>query len=256
MIQILVTGAMGQMGQALQSIANQFTDVHFVFLSSKILDISNYENCKTVFSKYKPDFCVNLAAFTNVEKAEEELSLAYLVNAEGCKNLAEVCLEFNTTLVHISSDFVFDGEQRTPYKTTDVPNPINVYGASKLKGEQYIQALLVQYYIVRTSWVYSEFGHNFRNTMLNLAQTRTELSVVDDQIGCPTHATDVVRFIMHLIAKKEAFGLYHYRGDQCCSWYDFAVSIFEEEKIKIKVNRIKSKDYLTKAKRPKYSVLG
>ncbi|MCS4239289.1 dTDP-4-dehydrorhamnose reductase [Myroides odoratus] len=256
MIKILVTGASGQMGQALQSIAHQYTDVHFIFLSSKELDISKKENIIAAFEIYKPDYCCNLAAYTNVERAEEEEALAFLVNAEGCKNLAEVCLQYDGTLIHISSDFVFDGAKNTPYTLEDIPNPINVYGASKLKGEQYIQALLVKHYIVRTSWVYSEFGHNFRNTMLNLAKTKIEINVVDDQIGCPTHATDVVCFILELILKKEKFGLYHYRGKQCGSWYDFAVAIFEEEGIKIKVNRIKSEDYLTKAKRPKYSVLG
>ncbi|MDM1406874.1 dTDP-4-dehydrorhamnose reductase [Myroides sp. DF42-4-2] len=256
MIKVLVTGATGQMGQALQSISHQYEDVDFVFLSSKELNITKKESCLAVFEHYKPAYCINLAAYTNVDRAEDEETLAFLVNAEGCKNLAETCLQHNVILVHVSSDFVFDGEKDTPYTIADTPRPINVYGASKLKGEQYIQALVVNYYIVRTSWVYSEFGHNFKKTMLNLAQTQTELSVVDDQIGCPTHATDVVRFLLGLIRKKEKFGLYHYQGKQCGSWYDFAVAIFEEEGIKIKVNRIKSEDYLTKAKRPKYSVLG
>lgn len=256
MIKILVTGATGQMGQALQSIAHQYTGVDFVFLSSKELDITKKESSLAIFEIYKPTYCINLAAYTNVERAEEEEAMAFLINAEGCKNLAEVCLQHDVILAHISSDFVFDGEKKTPYTIADTPNPINVYGASKFKGEQYIQALAVNYYIVRTSWVYSAFGHNFKKTMLNLAQTKTEVSVVDDQIGCPTEATDVMRFIMELILKKEKFGLYHYRGEQCGSWYDFAVAIFEAEGIDIKVNRIKSEDYITKVKRPKYSVLG
>lgn len=255
MIQILVTGANGQMGQALQSISSQFGSIHFVFLSSKVLDISKIENCNSIFDVYKPNICVNFAAYTNVEKAEDETELAYRINAEGARNLAEVCLKYNTTLVHISTDFVFDGQQMTPYQLTDIPNPINVYGASKLKGEQYIQTLLVKYYIIRTSWVYSEFGHNFRNTMLKLAKTKTELNVVDDQIGCPTHALDICYFFMDLIQTKK-YGLYHFRGDTICSWYDFAVSIFKENKIEIKVNPIATEDYPTKAKRPKYSVLG
>ncbi|WP_410879106.1 dTDP-4-dehydrorhamnose reductase [Myroides sp. DW712] len=255
MKQILVTGAHGQLGQALQSISNQFIGFNFVFLSSLALDISNNEECHRVFAVYKPNFCVNFAAYTDVEKAEDEVELAYQVNAEGCKNLAEVCLQYDTTLVHISTDFVFDGKQNKPYKTTDIPNPINVYGASKLKGEQYIQQLLVHYYIIRTSWVYSEFGHNFRNTMLKLAKTKTELNVVNDQIGCPTHAVSIVHFIMNIVQTK-SYGLYHYRGEIICSWYDFAVAIFKENKIKIKVNPIPTEEYPTKAKRPKYSVLG
>lgn len=255
MIQILVTGANGQLGQALQSIRNQFVGFDFVFLTSQELDILNIEQCDRVFDAYKPNYCVNFAAYTNVEKAEEEIEAAYQVNAEGCKNLAEVCLKYETTLVHISTDFVFDGQQRTPYKTTDQPNPINVYGASKLKGEQYIQALLVNYYIIRTSWVYSEFGHNFRNTMLKLAKTKTELNVVHDQIGCPTPAVSICQYIMTLL-QTQPYGLYHYRGETICSWYDFAVAIFKENKIKIKVNPITTAEYPTKAKRPKYSVLG
>jgi len=255
MIQILVTGANGQMGQALQSISNQFIGVNFIFLSSNALNISKIENCNATFDRYKPKICVNFAAYTNVEKAEEEIALAYQINAEGVKNLAEVCLKYDTTLVHISTDFVFDGQQNIPYKPTDVPNPINVYGASKLKGEQYIQALLVKYYIIRTSWVYSEFGHNFRNTMLKLAQTKTEINVVHDQIGCPTHAVSICQYMMKLL-QSQPYGLYHYRGETVCSWYDFAVAIFKENKIKIKVNPITTAEYPTKAKRPKYSVLG
>lgn len=255
MIQILVTGAAGQMGQALQAIAPQFLNVNFVFLTSKELDISNINNCKVIFEANKPNICFNFAAYTNVEQAEVEEVLAYRVNSEGVMNLAKTCLEYNCTLVHLSTDFVFDGENTQPYQVGDVPNPINVYGASKLKGEQYIQALLDKYYIVRTSWVYSEFGHNFRNTMLKLAKTKTEINVVDDQIGCPTHALDICYFLMDLIQTKK-YGLYHFRGETICSWYDFAIRIFKENKIEIKVNPIATEDYPTKAKRPKYSVLG
>jgi len=255
MINVLVTGANGQMGQALQSIKTQFPTYNFYFLSSKSLDISKIERCMTVFDEYQPDICVNFAAYTNVEKAEDESEVAYQINAEGCKNLAEACLTYNVTLLHISTDFVFDGEKTEPYTVLDKPNPINVYGASKLKGEQYIQAMMEKYYIVRTSWVYSEFGHNFRNTMLKLAETKSEINVVHDQIGCPTHAVDVCYFIMQLL-QETAYGLYHYRGDTTCSWYDFARSIFKENKIEIIVNPIGTEAYPTKAKRPKYSVLG
>lgn len=255
MIRVLITGANGQMGQAMQSIAAQYIAFDFVFLTRKMLDVSNIENCRSIFKKLNPDFCVNFAAYTNVERAEDEKELAYHINAEGCKNLAEVCLEFNTTFVHLSTDFVFDGEKTEPYVPTDLPNPINVYGASKLKGEQYIQELLVKYYIVRTSWIYSAFGHNFENTMLNLAKSKSEINVVNDQIGCPTHAVDICHFILALI-QTHKFGLYHYRGDLICSWYDFAVSIFNKNKIEIKVNPISTAEYPTKARRPKYSVLG
>ena len=255
MKQILVTGANGQLGQALQSISHQFVDFNFVWMTRQELDIANSQECQRIFATYKPNICVNFAAYTDVERAEDAVELAYQINAEGCKNLAEVCLQYDTTLVHISTDFVFDGEQNIPYKTTDIPNPINVYGASKLKGEQYIQQLLVKYYIIRTSWVYSEFGHNFRNTMLRLAKTKTELNVVHDQIGCPTSAVSIGVYLMNLL-QDQPYGLYHYRGETICSWYDFAVAIFQENKIKVKVNPISTAEYPTKAKRPKYSVLG
>lgn len=166
MTQILVTGASGQMGQAMQSIAHQFEDVDFVFLSSKLLDISSIEDCDAVFNEIMPDICVNFAAYTQVDKAEDDKEIAFRINAEGCENLARMCLKYNAALVHISTDFVFDGEKNEPYTITDRPNPINVYGASKLKGEHYIQELLEQYYIVRTSWVYSDFGHNFKKRCL------------------------------------------------------------------------------------------
>lgn len=255
MKRILVTGANGQMGQALQSISAQFETNEFVFLSSKDLDIIKADNCLAVFEQYKPAVCINFAAYTKVDQAEEEVQVAYQVNAEGCKNLAEACLKYDTTLIHISTDFVFDGQQHIPYTTTDRPNPINVYGASKLKGEQYIQALVVNYYIIRTSWVYSEFGHNFRNTMLKLAETKTELNVVNDQIGCPTNAVSICQYMMTSL-QAQPYGLYHYRGETICSWYDFAVAIFKENNIKIKVNPITTAEYPTKAERPKYSVLG
>ncbi len=255
MKKVIVTGANGQMGQALQSIVSQYSNVQFEFFNSELLDISNYDNCVSIFEKYKPNVCLNFAAYTNVEKAEVEKEKAYLVNAEGSKNLAKVCWEFDVILVHTSTDFVFDGEKTEPYKINDFPNPINVYGASKLKGEQYIQEIANKYYIIRTSWVYSDFGHNFKNTMLKLAQTENEISVVNDQIGCPTNAIDVCEFIMYLLQENKSYGLYHFRGNKICSWYDFAVSIFKENNINIKVNAIASSEYSTKAQRPKYSVL-
>lgn len=255
MIKILVTGANGQMGQVLRSISSEFPTFEFIFLSSQELDVTSLESCDNAFVKNSPDICFNFAAYTNVEKAEDEEEIAFGVNALGCKNIAKTCLKFDVSLVHLSTDFVFDGEKKEPYLITDSPNPINVYGASKLKGEHYIQELMTNYYIVRTSWVYSNFGHNFKNTMLRLSETKSEISVVDDQIGCPTNAVDVCYFIMSLI-DKHVFGLYHFRGDRICSWYDFAVSIFKEENITIKVHPISSEEYSSKVKRPRYSVLG
>lgn len=254
-MKVLVTGSNGQMGQALQSIADQYPMINFIFTSSKTLDITDVENCYKLFKVVQPDVCINFAAYTNVEKAEDEIDKAFGVNANGSKNIAEVCLQFKVVLVHISTDFVFDGEKSTPYSVLDKPNPINVYGASKLKGEQNIQEILSEYYIIRTSWVYSDFGHNFKNTMLKLAQTRNEISVVNDQIGCPTNAIDICQFILHLLQENKPYGLYHFRGNKICSWYDFAVSIFKENNCNMKVNAITSIEYPVKANRPKYSVL-
>ena len=178
------------------------------------------------------------------------------MNAEAVKYLAETCKANNTTLIHISTDFVFDGTKGTPYTEEDLPNPINVYGASKLKGEQYIQEIMNNYFIIRTSWVYSEYGHNFVKTMLRLGTERDEISVVNDQIGSPTYAGDLAKAIMEIIsAKTTSFGLYHYTNEGTTSWYDFAKTIFEIKEIKIKVNPISSNNYTTQAKRPMYSVL-
>lgn len=254
-MRILVTGSNGQVGQALKSISNEYFEIDFLFYDSSMLDITSLSKCQEVFSKVKPDYCINLAAYTAVDKAEEEKETAYLVNAEGVKYLAQVCKENKVVLIQISTDFVFDGNKNTPYTIEDKPNPINVYGASKLKGEEYIRTMLQQYYIVRTSWVYSDFGNNFKKTMLRLAKTRNELSVVNDQIGCPTDAVELSRFLMYLIQDKVTFGVYHYSGIKVCSWYDFAVSIFEEAGVKVEVRPIGSDEFAAKAKRPKYSVL-
>ncbi|MCC9042096.1 dTDP-4-dehydrorhamnose reductase [Myroides sp. M-43] len=255
MIKVLVTGAKGQTGQCLQSIANEYSDMEFVFLNSKELDLTNANQIEEVFSNQQPDYCINLAAYTAVDKAEDEVELAYKVNASAVLSLAEMCTKYRVTLVHISTDFIFGGEKNTPYTISDIPNPINVYGASKLKGEEYIKASLEKFYIVRTSWVYSDYGHNFKNTMLRLAQTRDEISVVNDQIGSPTHAVDLCHFILILVRENKAYGVYNYRGSVICTWYDFAISIFKESSIDIKVNPISTEEYPTKARRPRYSVL-
>lgn len=256
MIKILVTGAKGQVGQCLQSISHEYDGVEFFFFDSSQLDITNEVSIDEVFSKVYPDYCYNLAAYTAVDRAEDEEKLAYKVNAEGVMHLTRACNQYNTTLVHLSTDFVFDGHKQTPYTVSDISNPINVYGASKLKGELYVKANMERYYIVRTSWVYSDFGHNFKKTMLRLAETKSEVSVVMDQIGCPTNAIELCHFLMSLMQGNHDYGVYHYRGDVICSWYDFAVSIFKENNINIKVNPITTEEYPTRASRPRYSVLG
>lgn len=256
---VLVTGKNGQLGQALQKAAETHSDIQFVFTDSTTLDITDKENCENVFDKLKPDFCINTAAYTAVDRAESEEEKAYSVNVIGVKNLAESCKKHHTTLMHISTDFVFDGEKNIPYTEEDVPNPKSVYGATKLQGEQEIQAVLERYFIIRTSWVYSEFGNNFMKTMLRLASARDSLSVVNDQIGTPTNANCLAKAILDCFVvppnDKKEYGIYNFSNEGSCSWHDFARKIFEVNNIKIDLNPIPTTAYPTPAIRPKYSVL-
>jgi len=253
---VLVTGANGQLGQSLQSICGNYPEFTFVFCSSQELDITNLDSCQSVYKKYKPDYCINAAAYTAVDKAESEPEKAYLINVIGAKNLAEVCKEINTVLIHISTDFVFDGSKTKPYTEEDVPNPTGVYGQSKLEGEIEIKKTWEKHFIVRTSWVYSQFGNNFMKTMLRLASERDTLSVVNDQIGTPTNAVDLANALVTIIkSNKEDYGIYNYSNEGQCSWYDFAQKIFEVNNININLLPIPTSNYPTPAKRPKYSVL-
>lgn len=258
---VLVTGASGQLGQALQSIAKEYSEISFQFLTSSELDITNLEECLTTFKKIKPDFCINAAAYTAVDKAESETEKAHLINVIGCENLAKACKENNTVLLHISTDFIFDGTSTKPYTEEDIPNPTGVYGQTKLDGEKAIQSILEKYFIIRTSWVYSEFGTNFMKTMLRLGSERDSLSVVDDQIGTPTNAVDLAKALLKIIqtfdlqAPTHNFGIYNFSNEGQCSWYDFAKKIFEVNNMEIDLKPIPTSAYPTPAKRPTYSVL-
>lgn len=255
-LKILITGANGQLGRCLQDVAVQFPDYDFHFKSSTELDITSKAGIESLFEDEKFDYCINCAAYTAVDKAETDKENAFLVNAEAVKYLAEACMAHNTVLIHISTDFVFDGTKAEPYTEEDIPNPLNVYGASKLKGEQHVQHLLNKYFIIRTSWVYSEYGNNFVKTMIRLGLEKDEISVVDDQIGSPTYAGDLAEVIMKIISSKAiSYGLYHYSNKGEISWYDFAFEIFKWSNLKTKVNKIISSEYQTIAKRPIYSVL-
>ncbi|MCK0158135.1 dTDP-4-dehydrorhamnose reductase [Cellulophaga sp. F20128] len=255
-LKILVTGANGQLGKCIQDVAKSYPQFNFHFKTSKDLNISEKEQLGALFDQEKYDFCVNCAAYTAVDKAETEKDKAYLVNAEAVRYLAEVCKEQNCVLIHISTDFVFDGNKTTPYTEEDIPNPINVYGASKLKGEQYIHEILEKYFIFRTSWVYSEYGNNFVKTMLHLGKEREVLSVVNDQIGSPTYAGDLAKLVLGIIeVNSNKYGLYHYSNEGKISWYEFATEIFKQKGLKTKVNPIATEEYPTPARRPLYSVL-
>lgn len=252
---VLVTGANGQLGQAIQSIAKNYLNLNFVFCNSTDLDISNKENCQAVFRKIKPDYCINAAAYTAVDKAESEQYKAELINVIGAKNLAETCNELDAKLIHISTDFVFDGSNNIPYTENQIPNPRGVYGQTKLDGEREIQNVFQNYYIIRTSWVYSQFGNNFMKTMLRLASERTSLSVVNDQIGTPTNAVDLAEALVQIVLNNNQYGIYNFSNEGQCSWYDFAKKIFEINNVNIDLKAIPTSEFPTPAERPKYSVL-
>lgn len=258
---VLVTGSAGQLGQSLQFIAPNYPKIQFVFYTSKELDITNLGQCRLIFSKHQPDFCINAAAYTAVDKAESEPEKAYLINVIGAKNLAEVCKEQHTVLLHISTDFVFDGEKKVPYTETDLPNPTGIYGQTKLEGEKAIQNTWEKHFIIRTSWVYSPFGNNFMKTMLRLASERDSLSVVNDQIGTPTNAVDLAAALVQIILSdnlqktRNNYGIYNFSNEGQCSWYEFAKRIFEINNISINLLPIPTSSFPTPAKRPVFSVL-
>ena len=257
MMHVLVTGSNGQLASCIKDLAGQYENLKFIYTDYQELDICDLKQVNTFFkSNPKIDYCINCAAYTAVDKAESEVDKAYEINAQGAKNLAIVCHEFAAVLIQISTDFVFDGQKNSPYVESDVPNPISVYGASKLQGEVEVKQRLETYFIFRTSWLYSEHGSNFMKTMLRLAETRDEISVVSDQIGTPTYAGDLAKMILNIVSSKNTnFGLYHYSNEGMVSWYDFAKAIFEVSAIEIKLNPIKTVDYPTPANRPAYSVM-
>jgi len=258
---VLVTGSNGQLGQSLQFIASNYPELQFIFCSSSDLDITNFANCEQLFAKYKPNYCINTAAYTAVDQAENEPEKAHLINVIGAKNIAEVCKKHHAILLHVSTDFVFDGTKTTPYTEEDIPNPTGVYGQTKLDGEKAIQSVFDNYYIIRTSWVYSQFGNNFMKTMLRLAAERDTISVVNDQIGTPTYAVDLadalIKIICHTERSRSAsqYGIYNFSNEGQCSWYDFAKEIFRNNNISINLQSIPSSAFPTLAKRPSFSVL-
>ena len=257
MMNVLVTGSNGQLASCIKDLAKRDTSLNFIYTDYQELDICDLKQVEVFFkSNQKIDYCINCAAYTAVDKAESEVEKAFEINATGPKNLAQVCSEFDTILIQISTDFVFDGEKTEPYVETDVANPISVYGASKLQGEVEIKKIVKKHFIIRTSWLYSEHGNNFMKTMLRLAETRDEISVVSDQIGTPTYAGDLAEVILKIVRSKNTnFGLYHYSNDGVASWYDFAEAIFKASNTEIRLNAIKTEAYPTPAKRPVYSVM-
>jgi dTDP-4-dehydrorhamnose reductase len=258
---ILVTGANGQLGKCLQFFADKFPQLNLIFLDSKALDITKFESCQAAFNLYKPTFCINTAAYTAVDLAETEQHQADLVNHIGVENLAKVSKAYETTIIHVSTDYVFDGSQSSAYKESDQTNPISVYGKTKLLGEISLANHWHKHLIVRTSWVYSNVGKNFYLSMLNLAKIRPELNIVNDQIGSPTNAYELANALLKIVCfltKNQDFnnyGLYHYTQKGSCSWYEFAIEIFKRNNVQVKVNPIPTAAYPTPAKRPAFSLL-
>ncbi len=258
MINILVTGSNGQLGSELQRLADDFPEFRFTFTDIAELDLTNEEKVKAWFDVNKPDVCLNCAAYTAVDKAEEERELAMLVNKTAVAILAKQCTRLNTLLVHVSTDYVFDGKNFKPYTEEDQTAPISYYGLTKLQGEIAVKDFATRYLIIRTSWLYSAFGNNFVKTMIRLGKERDSLGVVFDQIGTPTYAGDLAKAMLvatEQLSDKEIKEVFHYSNEGGISWYDFAVAIMEEAHLSCEVRAIESKDFPTKTNRPFYSVL-
>ncbi len=263
MISIVVTGSNGQVGSELQALAAVYPQFQFHFTDAHTLDITKSEQVSDFFAKHRPNYCINCAAYTAVDKAETESDLAQQINVAGAQNLAEACAKHQVQLFHLSTDYVYHNQQNTPFKEGDPTHPKSVYALTKLAGDDIALATNVQTMVLRTSWVYSSFGHNFVKTMIRLGTERDQLGIVFDQIGTPTYARDLADAMLHLIEQKEEGkfsaaqlqGIFHYSNEGVCSWYDFALAIFELENISCIVKPIETTAYPTPASRPAFSVL-
>lgn len=255
---VLVTGANGQLGKTIEALYGTNNEaINYTFISKSELDITDKSSIEAFFKHNKFLYCINCAAYTNVEQAEKTPEIAFKVNAEAVKNLAEVCKAANTILIHVSTDYVFDGDKIEPYTVNDLPNPINEYGKSKLLGEQCIQNTISNYFIIRTSWLYSKvYGKNFYKAILAKAKTENELTITTEQKGCPTDTINLATFINKLIiTENTSYGLYHFCDENAMTWYDFAKQILIENNLLKNIKLVKSDKYLTFAKRPVNSVL-
>jgi dTDP-4-dehydrorhamnose reductase len=256
---VLVTGSNGQLGQELQVIAKDYIQYQFIFTNRNSLDITNELAVNDFFAKHKINYCINAAAYTAVDKAETDQENVMTANALAPLYLAKACTANNATLIHVSTDYVFDGSQQNPYSEADATNPINYYGTSKLVGENNVLQHCDNAIIIRTSWVYSSFGNNFVKTMMRLMNEKESINVINDQIGSPTNAASlanvIMQFITQLNAGKNIKGIYNYSSDTVISWYDFAVEINNIIQSKCVINAIPTTAYPTPAKRSAYSVL-
>lgn len=254
MSRILVTGADGQLGNEIRILSNNFSEHEIIYSDVADLDLTQKDQVYGRIKIEKPDILVNCAAYTAVDKAESEPELAYSVNAKALEILGEITSDQKIFMVHISTDFVFDGTKSTPYTEVDTTNPLGVYGKTKLDGEIFLQKNNPEACIFRTSWLYSSFGKNFVKTMIQLGKTKPELGVIFDQIGTPTYARDLAGVLFQSFSKRPR-GLYHYSQEGVASWYDFATQIMGLKGLSVKVKPIETHEYPTPAKRPHYSVL-
>ncbi len=258
MKQILVTGSNGQLGSEIRQRAKSFPEFTFTYTDVEELDLTDEKAVNRFLQETHFDYCINCAAYTAVDKAEDDRSLARLINVTAVEYLAKACATYNVFLVHISTDYVFDGTNHRPYVETDPPTPDSFYGLTKLEGEEAVKTNLKKGLIIRTSWLYSSFGNNFVKTMLRLGKERPSLGVVADQVGTPTYAGDLARAILDILSQEKipsGVEVYHYSNEGAISWYDFAQAIMREAGSGCRIKAIESKDFPAKANRPFYSVL-
>ena len=252
-MKILITGAQGQLGTELRHLLDA-RGITYRATDAKDLDIADEAAVNQYFADYQPDVVYHCAAYTAVDKAEDEAkALNQLVNVDGTRNLAKAAAKVDATLVYISTDYVFDGDSKEIYTVDDQPAPRNEYGRAKYEGEQQVQKYLKKYYIIRTSWVFGEYGHNFVYTMLNLAKTHQELTVVDDQYGRPSWTKTLAEFMTFAVDQHLDYGIYHLSNDNSCNWYEFASAILADKDVTVKP--VSSAEYPQKAWRPRHSIL-
>ncbi len=253
---VIVLGGGSQLAQCIKASTANSTQFRIEFLTSKDVDITQTLMIDAAFQRYQPHVVINCAAYTMVDQAEDEEVKAKMINTESAGLIAEACKRYNSLLIHISTDFVFEGSKALPLNEADNTNPLSVYGRTKLDGEKEIMGKMEKYIILRTSWLYSSYGHNFVKTMLRLGKERESLGVVADQIGTPTYAMDLAEAILNIVGSNVAdYGIYHYSNEGVASWFDFAHGVFKFSNLKVKLSPISSVQFPTKAIRPAFSVM-
>lgn len=254
-LKILISGSKGQLGNELKVLSEKYTQYRFLFFDKDEWPVDDAKITQTIFEKYQPHFVINCAAYTNVDKAESEKERAFKINSEAVGSLAKFCSQFNVKLIHISTDYVFDGSASQPLKETDLPNPVNSYGESKLKGEQLVLQNNPDAIIIRTSWVYSSFEKNFVKTMIRLMHEKESINVVTDQFGSPTYAADLAEACIDIIANSNwQPGIYNFSNEGVISWFDFAKEISSHVNYAGSINPVSTNQFPSQAKRPKYGV--